>query len=188
MITMSDTGQELAGGLVVGKRFHSAPVIRLADAKPMHLGHVLDADGRWRLVVFAPAGDRGLPAGPVAALCRRLADEPNGVVRRHTPPGAEIDSRIDVRAVFQVGHRELAVESMPTLLLPRKGSLGLIDYEKVFCPDPTDGRDIFDLRGIDRTSGAVVVVRPDQQVAGVLALDDVDRLRRFFDGFLQIRA
>ena len=32
----------------IGTRFHSAPVIRLADAKPVHLGHVVKADGRFR--------------------------------------------------------------------------------------------------------------------------------------------
>ena len=42
-------------------RFHSAPVIRLADAKPMHLGHAARADGAWRLYVFA---DRERPAMP----------------------------------------------------------------------------------------------------------------------------
>jgi phenol 2-monooxygenase len=32
-------------------------------------------------------------------------------------------------------------------------------------------QDVYDLRGIDRASGAVVVVRPDQYVAQVLPLD-----------------
>ena len=42
-------------GLVIGMRFHSAPVIRLADAKPVHLGHVVKADGRLRIFAFAGA-------------------------------------------------------------------------------------------------------------------------------------
>ena len=37
------------------------------------------------------------------------------------------------------------------------------------CPSP-DG-DVFDLRGVDRDAGCVVVVRPDQYVAHVLPLD-----------------
>ena len=45
-------------------RFHSAPVVRLADAKPVHLGHVARADGAWRLYVFA---DRD--AAPARASC-----------------------------------------------------------------------------------------------------------------------
>lgn len=38
-------------------RFHSVPVIRLADAKPMRLGHAARADGAWRRYSFA---DRAL--------------------------------------------------------------------------------------------------------------------------------
>ena len=85
-------------------------------------------------------------------------------IARYTPAGADPDSVIDVRAVFQQGHRDLAVDELPPVLLPRKGRFGLIDYEKVFCPDPTAG-DVFDLRGIDRDAGCMVVVRPDQYVA-----------------------
>lgn len=44
-------------------RFHSAPVIHLGDAKPMHLGHVMKADGRWRLIAFAAQGDMGRSGG-----------------------------------------------------------------------------------------------------------------------------
>jgi phenol 2-monooxygenase (NADPH) len=42
---------------------------------------------------------------------------------------------IDVRAIFQQGHRELLIGAMPSFLLPRKGRYGLRDYEKMFCPD-----------------------------------------------------
>src|SRR5262249_4066685 len=44
--------QHLAGGFVIGTRFHSAPVIRLSDAKPVHLGHIVKADGRFRIFAF----------------------------------------------------------------------------------------------------------------------------------------
>ncbi len=56
--------QGLAAGFAVGMRFHSAPVLRLADARPMHLGHALKADGRWRLLAFADATDPGAPLRP----------------------------------------------------------------------------------------------------------------------------
>ena len=42
-----------AEGLAIGMRFHSAPVIRVADAKPVQLGHTVKADGRWRIFAFA---------------------------------------------------------------------------------------------------------------------------------------
>jgi phenol 2-monooxygenase (NADPH) len=90
----------------------------------------------------------------------------------------------DLRATFQQSHRELALEAMPALLLPRKGRHALIDYDKVFCPDLKDGPDIFDLRRIDRQQGALVVVRPDQYVAHVLPLDAHAALAEFFARFM----
>ena len=100
------------------------------------------------------------------------------------PEGADIDSVIDVRAIFQQGHRDLKVEDLPSLLLPRKGRFGLIDYEKAYTPDLKSGLDIFDLRGIDRERGAMVVVRPDQHVANVLPLDAHAELTAFFERFM----
>ena len=57
IITGEPTWQHLAKGFVIGMRFHSAPVIRLGDARPVHLGHAVEADGRWRLFAFCGAED-----------------------------------------------------------------------------------------------------------------------------------
>jgi 2-polyprenyl-6-methoxyphenol hydroxylase-like FAD-dependent oxidoreductase len=173
--------QHLAKGFVVGMRFHSAPVIRLADAKCVRLGDTNKADGRWRVFAFA---DAQAPSARMRALCAFLAESPQSPIRRYTPARADIDSVIDLRSVFQQGHRELAIEAMPQLLLPKKGRYGLRDYEKIFCPDLKGNRDIFDMRGIDRDRGCLVVVRPDQYVADVLPLDAHAELSAFFDGFM----
>jgi phenol 2-monooxygenase len=117
-------------------------------------------------------------------LCDFLAESPGSPLKRFTRRGEDIDSVIDVRAVFQQPHRKLAIEAMPALLLPRKGRYGLLDYEKMFCADLKEGQDIFALRGIDRQAGCIVVVRPDQYVAHVLPLDGTKQLASFFDGFM----
>ncbi|MGH2874072.1 MAG: FAD-dependent monooxygenase [Solirubrobacteraceae bacterium] len=174
--------QHLAEGFPIGMRFHSAPVVRLADAKPFQLGHAARADGAWRLYIFA---DRHLPTqseSRARALCELLASD-LAAPARFTPSGADPDSLIDVRAVFQQGHRELALERMPELLLPRKGRFELIDYEKIFCPDPARG-DIFDLRAVDREAGCMVLVRPDQYVSNVLPLTAHQLLAEFLDQVL----
>jgi phenol 2-monooxygenase len=176
--------QHLATGLVVGMRFHSAPVIRLADARPVHLGHVITADGRFRIFAFAGAGDPTASDSAIRQLCDFLAESEDSPVRAYTRPDEDIDATIDVRAVFQQAHRELAIEAMPALLLPRKGRYGLRDYEKMFCADIRGGNDIFAMRGIDREAGCMVVVRPDQYVAHVLPLDGYGELAAFFDGFM----
>lgn len=187
IITGEPTHQALAVGFPIGMRFHSAPVLRLADAKPVELGHAVKADGRWRVFAFAADEDPADPSSDIAALCSFLAASERSPVRRYTPQGADIDSVIDVRAVFQQPHRELALEAMPPLLLPRKGHYGLVDYEKIFCADRTSGRDIFDLRGVDRLRGCLVVVRPDQYVAQILPLNGHALLADFFDGFMAAR-
>ncbi len=184
LLTGQATHQHLAKGLAIGTRFHSAPVIRLADAKPVQLGHTVKADGRWRLFAFAGAGDPAAPNAGIRALCDFLAEAQASPVRQYTAAGEDIDAVIDVRAVFQQDHRALAIEAMPSLLLPRKGRYGLRDYEKLFCADLKSGNDIFALRGIDREKGCIVVVRPDQYIAHVLPLDGHGELAAFFDGFM----
>jgi len=184
LLTGEPTHQHLAEGLTIGMRFHSAPVIRLADAKPVHLGHAVKADGRWRIFAFAAAEDPAAPNSGIRALCDFLAEAGESPVRKYTLASEDIDSVIDVRAVFQQGHHELAIEAMPSLLLPRKGRYGLCDYEKMFCSDLKNGHDIFTMRGIDRRQGCMVVVRPDQYIAHVLPLDGYAQLAAYFDGFM----
>jgi 2-polyprenyl-6-methoxyphenol hydroxylase-like FAD-dependent oxidoreductase len=184
LITGDATHQHLADGMTIGMRFHSAPVIRLADAKRVELGHTVRADGRWRVFAFTGAKDPTATTSGIYALCDFLSDARESPVRKFTAEGEDIDAVIDVRAVFQQAHADIAIEMMPSLLLPQKGKFGLRDYEKVFCTDLKSGQDIFAMRGIDRERGCMVVVRPDQYVAHVLPLDGYLHLAAFFDKFM----
>lgn len=176
-LTATPVHQALARGQEIGRRFHSAPVVRVADAMQMQLGHVAQADGRWRLYAFA--GSDGVDG--IARLCDWLEHDPASPVKRFTRAGEDIDAVFDVRAVFQETFDQIAYETMPSLLRPAKGKFGLRDYEKVFCTDHKGLGDIFDMRGIDRARGALIVVRPDQYIANVLPLTAFDELAAFFD-------
>ena len=134
LITGEATHQQLAEGYTIGMRFHSAPVVRLADAKPMHLGHTLRADGRWRLFAFADSLPPTNPASRLRTTCEWLERSSQSPVRRSVAAGGDIDAVIEVIAIYQQPHFELSVEGLPPLLLPRKGRYGLVDYEKVYCP------------------------------------------------------
>jgi phenol 2-monooxygenase len=177
--------QALARGLEIGRRFHSAPVVRLADAKQMQLGHVAEADARWRLYVFAGKADSSNPGSAIHRLAEWLENHPDSPVVKHTRAGEDIDAVIDVRAVFQQTFEQLAYEDMPSLLKPRTGKLGLQDHEKVFCVDHKGLGDIYDMRGIHRAQGCMVVVRPDQYVAHVLPLNGWAELTKYFEGVLR---
>jgi phenol 2-monooxygenase (NADPH) len=159
-------------------------VVRLSDAKQMQLGHVAEADARWRLYAFAGKADKGQPGSAMAQLADWLENDPQSPVVKHTRKGEDIDAIIDVRAVFQQTFDQLAYEHMPSLLKPKTGKLGLQDHEKIFCVDHKGVGDIYDMRGIDREKGCLIVVRPDQYVANVLPLDARDELSAFFAGVL----
>jgi phenol 2-monooxygenase (NADPH) len=184
MISGEPTYQHLARGFEIGTRFHSAPVIRLADAKPIQLGHTVKADGRWRLFAFSDANHPANPSSRLRRLCDFLGASVESPVSRYTSAAADVDSVIEVLTVLQQGHRELAIEAMPSFMMPRKGRYRLIDYAKVYCPDFKGRNDIFDLRSVDRSNGCMVVVRPDQYVANVLPLDAFAELSEFFGGFM----
>ncbi len=176
--------QQLATGFKIGTRFHSAPVIRLADAKPMHLGHTIKADARWHIYAFSGAKDPIGPESPMRKLCDYLENDTKSPLRVHRPKAADIDAVIEVHAVFQQGFRDLDFGAMPRLLRPSKGRYGLTDYEKIFCADLKSGDDIFDMRGINRENGCIVIVRPDQYVANILALNAYGELQAFFANIL----
>ncbi|MET3762244.1 phenol 2-monooxygenase [Sphingomonas sp. UYEF23] len=182
LLTGDARHQHLAKGLFIGTRFHSAPVVRLSDAKPMHLGHVTKADSRWRIFAFGGQDNPADRSSSIAALSEYLSSSPASPVLRYTPSHSDIDSLIDVNAIFQQRHRGLVLEQMPEVFLPSKGKYGLRDYEKMFCVDAKQG-DIFDVHGINR-AGCIVVVRPDQYVAGIFPLDAVEDLSAFFDTIL----
>ena len=170
------THQALAAGFPIGRRFKSAPVVRVADANPVHLGHHARADGRWRIYAFADAATVA-DAPALRDWAEWMATSADSPVVRFTPDASDFDSLFDVKVIFQGTHDQVNISQVPTLFLPRSGPFGLIDYEKVHAIDPV--QNFFTLRGIDRR-GCVVVVRPDQYVAHVLPLTTRAELGDFF--------
>ena len=179
------TGQEnqtLASGFNIGQRFHSAEAIRVSDGRCQHLGHLNKADGRWRLFIFGSDQNPCDSTSDSAQLIHFLAKSESSPVFKYTPEGTDIDSVIDVYGVFQ--QRDLAIEEIPGFLWPAKGKYGLNDYEKVFHADQDN--DIYALRGIDRSRGCMVIVRPDQHIANILPLNAQTELSAFFDEFMLV--
>lgn len=176
MLIAEPTHQELATGFPIGKRFKSAPVVRVADAVPLQLGHHHRADGRWRVYVFADAAVAG--ESPVLSeWADWMQTAPDSPLRVHTPAGTDIDSVFDVKVIYQQAHDGVDLTKMHDVFRPRTGPFELTDYEKVYASDPAVS--IFEQRGIAR-DGAVVVVRPDQYVAAVLPLQATAELAAFF--------
>lgn len=113
-------------------------------------------------------------------LCYYLENSAQSPIIKHTAKGDDIDSVISVYGIFQQRHHDIEFEEMPSLLKPLVGRYALKDYEKMYGPDFKNDNDIFDMRGINRTKGCIVIVRPDQYVAHVLPLDAYEELEKFF--------
>ncbi|MCU1517725.1 MAG: putative flavoprotein monooxygenase [Pseudarthrobacter sp.] len=182
MLVAEAKHQDLATGFTVGKRFKSAPVVRVCDTNPMHLGHHAKADGRWRIYVFADAAAPGA-ASPATDFAEWLANATDSPLAA-TPSGADPDAWFDVKVVYQQPHTEIDINAVPAVFKPTVGPYRLTYLEKVFGADPA--ADIFELRGLDR-GGVVVVVRPDQYVANVLPLTATAELGGFFAPLLKRR-
>lgn len=184
VLTGHATYQKLATGFEIGMRFHSSPVIRLGDVKKVQLGQTVKADTRWRLYAFTDDSNPISEDAAIYRLCDFLENSPKSPIVKHTPDKEDVDSVISVYGIFQQGHQDVEFEEMPALLKPLVGRYALKDYEKMYCPDFKNNNDIFDIRGIDREKGCIVIVRPDQYVSHILPLDAYQELENFFAGIL----
>ncbi|EAR60180.1 FAD-dependent monooxygenase [Neptuniibacter caesariensis] len=177
------TGQEnqgLATGYHIGQRFHSAEAVRVADGRSQHLGHLVKADGRWRIFLFGNKQNPTDSTSDAYKFIDFMANDASSPVQKYTPKGTDIDSVFDTYAVFQ--QQDLSMHDLHDYLWPAKGKYGLRDYEKVF--QAQEGNDIFDLRGVNRDEGCIVVVRPDQHIASILPVTAHEELTKFFDVFM----
>ncbi|QJA00591.1 FAD-dependent monooxygenase [Leifsonia sp. PS1209] len=179
MITTGDEHQALAPGFPLGKRFKSAEVIRRADNRWRHLGHLHEADGRWRVYVFADAAAPALTGTPTADFAEWWRTDPASPWMRFTPSGGDDDATFDTKVVYQQDYTLVEPGDVPAAFKPVKVPYGLIDLNQVFAAG--HGRDIFRDRELSR-DGVIVVVRPDQYVAGIFPLDARNELAAFFDG------
>lgn len=178
MITLGTENQDLAKGYPVGKRFKSAEVIRRADNRWRHIGHLHEADGRWRVYVFADKEAPALEGTPTAEFANWWRTAPESPWVRFTPKGTDEDQVFDTKVIYQQEYTEVEPHDVPAAFKPVKVPFDLVDINQIFASG--HGRDIFEEREISR-DGAIVIVRPDMYVAGVLPLSAREEIADFFD-------
>ncbi|KAK5631869.1 hypothetical protein RRF57_007583 [Xylaria bambusicola] len=205
MITATATSQSsLASNLMVGMRFPSAQVVRVADAKPMWLTRALPADSRWHIVVFG--GD--IQDEDTAKRLHKLGLDLEDLIRTFTPPESDRDSVFNIILVLSSRRSNVELETIPYVFTLETGKWKLKNILKIFVDDEnysnTHGR-AYEVYGIDPSQGVLVVIRPDQcmwiykltslkgQVLTVSELDlaqmgplnDVHGMKTFFSVFLK---
>ena len=132
MLVGGPAHQDLATGFTIGKRFKSAPVVRVCDTNPLHLGHQAKADGRWRIYVFADAAAPGLgkqgAAAPAADFADWIANSPDSPLAA-TPSGADRDAWFDVKVIYQQDHTSIDIGAVPAAFKPEVGPFQLTYLE-----------------------------------------------------------
>ena len=169
--------QHLAVGFPIGKRFKSAEVMRRADNRWRQLGHLHEADGRWRIYVFADGAAPATTGTPTADFAQWWFNDAESPRTKYTPLNGDTDAIFDTKVIYQQDYTEVEPGQVPDAFKPIKTPFGLIDVNQIFASG--HGRDIFRDREIDQ-GGAIVVVRPDQYVSGVYPLSAREELKAFF--------
>lgn len=95
----------------------------------------------------------------------------------YTPVDGDQDAVFDTKAIYQQDYTEVELHDVPKIFQPLKVPFGLHDINQVFAAG--HGRDIFREREVSR-NGVIVVVRPDQYVAGIFPLDAREEISEFF--------
>ncbi|PVH81063.1 hypothetical protein DL98DRAFT_560028 [Cadophora sp. DSE1049] len=177
--------QALAKNIKIGMRMPSFQVLNQADARPWQFQELLKSDGRWRIVVFAGDVSTAKQMERVVNLGSVLSGA-KSFIKRFTPAGKKIDSVMDILTIHSAKRAETELHSFPDIFHPFDERDGW-DYWKVFVDDVSyhEGYgNAYENYGVDRMDGCVVILRPDQYVAWVGALEDTEVMDQYFSGFM----
>lgn len=169
--------QHLAAGFPIGKRFKSTEVMRRADNRWRQLGHLHEADGRWRVYVFADFAAPATTGTPTADFAQWWLSDAESPRVKYTPHDVDTDAVFDAKVIYQQDYTEVEPGHVPAAFKPIKTPLGLVDVNQIFASG--HGCDIFRDREIDK-AGTIVVVRPDQYISGIFPLSAREELKAFF--------
>jgi len=181
--------QALAKNIKIGMRMPSFQVLNQADARPWQFQEMLKSDGRWRIVVFAGDVSTAKQMERVTILGSVLSG-PKSFIKRFTPAGKKIDSVIDILTIHSAKRAETELDNFPDIFHPFDERDGW-DYWKIYVDDISyhEGYgNAYENYGVNRLDGCVVILRPDQYVGWVGALEDTEAMDQYFSGFMVPRS
>ncbi|EXF73547.1 FAD binding domain-containing protein [Colletotrichum fioriniae PJ7] len=173
---------KLASGVSVGMRFESAQVVRYSDAKAMQLSHALRTDSRWSLIVF--------PGDVVEAQAEKrlfqVAESLEVSMKQLPTLQNDIHSFLSLVVVLKSDRRKLEDRQIPQLFTPNAGRWGVKCLQNIFVDDASyhaGHGEAYAKYGVNPEVGAMVLVRPDQYVAGIFDFTTAEDISEFFKDF-----
>ncbi|OHW90150.1 FAD binding domain-containing protein [Colletotrichum incanum] len=173
---------DLARGMKAGVRFPSAQVVRFSDARAMQLSQALHADSRWSLIIFA---------GDVTRRCSeerldKLANNLEVILRQFTESHEDTTSFLNLILVLKSDRKNLDDKKIPNLFMPYTGKWGVKCLQNIFVDDISyhaGHGEAYAKYGVDPEVGAMILVRPDQYVSEICALENTETIKKFFQSF-----
>ncbi|CAH7672897.1 FAD binding domain-containing protein [Phakopsora pachyrhizi] len=178
---------ELATGIPVGQRLFSTQVVGVSDAIPYQLADLANADGRWKILIFAGDIAKEIECKErLNQLAVFLAENPNSPIKKFSDK-EDPHSVINCLTILASSRVLLDPESFPDILRPKVGKHGYRSYNKIFTDDESHyfahGK-AYETYGINPSVGCVAIVRPDQHVSMITKVEDREGIASFFNRFM----
>ncbi|KAI1759577.1 FAD binding domain-containing protein [Hypoxylon sp. FL1150] len=170
--------QSSVSHIELGQRLPSHKVVCNAEANLIHLSDMMPSNGTWRILTFA--GDIESPSQ--LERVQQLGTYLEGLKEQYSYPE---QATLEVLLVHS-GTRDFNVLDLHPVYHPWSVTHGW-DYWKVFSDDVWSFEPCqspYEKYGVDKQRGCVVIVRPDQHVSYIGALDNFDNISQFFSGAL----
>ncbi|KAL3466999.1 FAD binding domain-containing protein [Aspergillus heterothallicus] len=180
LLIAKEKGEACAKGIPVGMRMRSVFVVNHADGSTVQLANVLSSNGAWRLLVFAGDLGQSQQLDRLAEFAKRFEKQQHLSKSKRTVP--LIGSQLVLEGILiHVGSRtSVDFMDIPEMFRPFDDKLGW-DYGKVYVDDGSYGHgsgNLFREFGVHE-NGCVVLVRPDQHVAMVTRMEQVESLESY---------
>jgi phenol 2-monooxygenase len=193
LVCKPDNENELIPGhhLVPGERFPPVKLRKQADGNTQWTTRTLESDGRFRLVILAGDIRDEVQKQRIEILGNFLSgqlEEKCSPLRRYTAISGRFDSPIDAVTIHSAPWKETEFFDFPEILRDLDTVRGW-GYDKIWCDDECiwdrdcDGKG-YERWGVDRMRGLMLIVRPDQYIGWIGALEDFDKMTHYLDGAL----
>lgn len=174
--------QDLAPGIIVGRRLPSHTVERHANGEPVDFAQSFPSDGRYRVVVFA--GDISQPnqLRRVEQLSQ-LLELPKAFLERLDGSAITPQNVFETVVLHTASRDKVEVADLPPLLFKGGDPLSQV------LVDSNESRDwvmteAYSKYGISRERGCLALVRPDRHVMYIGDLEDVTELNKLISSVL----
>ncbi|KAK4239004.1 FAD binding domain-containing protein [Achaetomium macrosporum] len=179
----------LKADLVPGKRLQDVQVVYQADAIAIRTQERMQANGMFRIAVFAGDIAEGRLLANLQRLGEFLADQDLGLGRltmsiRGDDSAAWSQVPVEVLVIHCAERECVNLLDLHEVYRPWSSDEGY-DYWRVFADAESvlggHGR-VYERLEIDRQKGCCAVIRPDGYVGAVLDTDDFQGLKDYFEG------